>query len=503
MRIESKHLRSLVRFLGQTLVLAILCAPAVCRAQTPLKAYYRDDFILETEDGSFQLRIRGNLHFDTRLYQGEEFGGVQNFDIRRGRIDLRGRIHRRFTFRIQPELAGSPYLRNGWADWEITPGLHVKWGQMKVPFSSSWLTLDNNVNFTERGTAGPIHPFFDRGFLLWGEVAGGLVGYDLGVFTGSGTDRDVSSGDTDSGKEWAGRLLLRPFAGAEGEGPRGLTLALEGTWAGMTTPTDRYETRGFRAANYGTALWRWRTEQVIGTDGRTTDRVAAEVDARHRLGAELHLVRGPLVFSTEILRIRYEDITLHHDLYRGGTRVVHEPIRSRSGSIHSWSTWGSLYLTGESKSLEHSGWRTARPETVFGENGPGALEVLARYSRTWSDPGLFESATVAGFRETSQELPMEYSGPTPGTGNSVSAAVLAGADRVHEVTLGLNWTLNSMVRLQLNDVFLWAPRRDRDGDGANDNFLVSGAFSAQSDPTLKNRLSKWENAVVLRLIFKV
>jgi hypothetical protein len=59
-----------------------------------------------------------------------------------------------------------------------------------------------------------------------------------------------------------------------------------------------------------------------------------------------------------------------------------------------------------------------------------------------------------------------------------------------------------MVRLQINDVFLWAPDADRDGDGANDNLLVSGAFTAQSDPTVKYRRTTWENAILLRLVLK-
>ena len=60
-----------------------------------------------------------------------------------------------------------------------------------------------------------------------------------------------------------------------------------------------------------------------------------------------------------------------------------------------------------------------------------------------------------------------------------------------------------MVRIQLNDILLWAPDRDRNGDGLNDNYLVSGALSGQADPGLKNRKTSWENAVMLRLIFKL
>ena len=81
--------------------------------------------------------------------------------------------------------------------------------------------------------------------------------------------------------------------------------------------------------------------------------------------------------------------------------------------------------------------------------------------------------------------------------------LLARGFQVHETTLGLSWTLNPMVRIQLNDVFLWAPNGDRDGDGENDNFLVSGAKSDRANPETKNLKTSWENAVMGRVIFRI
>ncbi len=414
-----------------------------------------------------------------------------------------GRIHRKFTFRIQPELSGSPYIRNAWADWEFSPALHLKWGQMKVPFSSSWLTQDNNLDFIERGVTSPVHPFFDRGFTFWGELGGGSVGYDAGVYTGMGADVDVSSGDVDNGKELAGRLFLRPFLNADGAVLKGLVLVLNATWAPMSIPSSRIETGGLTAADFGSSLWRWRTEQVLGTDGRITDRVAATIDTRSRLGAELHYVRGPFALSNEWLTVRWDHVALYHDLYVGSARVVHEPVLARGGAVHSWSTWASWYLTGESKRLEDAGWRTASPKASFGEGGIGAWEVLARYSRTTTDAALFDAVSVNGFAPTWAGLPAGYSSATPGAGNALKASVLDGAHEVNEVSLGLNWTLNPMVRIQLDDTFLWAPESDRNGDGANDNLFLSGAKTAQSDPDLKGARTKWENAVLLRFVFKL
>jgi len=481
--------------------LSLLTAP--CLAQSPLRAYYDDDFILETEDGAFQLKIRGNLHFDTRVYQGENRGAPHSVDIRRARFDLQGRIHGRFTFRLQPEFAGAPYIRNAWVDMGLFPALHLRVGQMKVPFSSSWLSQDNNVNFVERGADAPIFPFFDRGLMVWGEVSKGIIVYSLGVFTGAGIDADVSSGDQDDFKDLSARLFLQPLGSSSSGTLRGLFAVLEGTWGRMSIPTTRYETKGMRAADYESAIWLWRTERLLGTDGVVTDRVASVIGSRRRVGAELHYLLGPLAISSEYLQVGYEDIAVYHDLYVGSKRIVHEQLRSTSGAVRSWSTWASMYLTGESKRITDAGWRTAKPNAAVGSGGPGAWEVLARYTKTWSERGLFAPLLVSGFDAQSPELPGNYAGATPGSANSVSAAVLDGAHDVNELTLGLNWTINPMVRVQVSDVVLWTPFADRDGDGDNDNLFVSGARSAQANPDTYALKTGWENAVMIRLIFKV
>lgn len=256
----------------------------------------------------------------------------------------------------------------------------------------------------------------------------------------------MGSGDIDDHKELSARVFLQPFRSTGRENLRGIYLVGQGTWGRMSVPTERYETKGYRCADYESAIWCWRTEQIIGTDGRVTDRVSAEVGARRRLGAELHYIRGPLALSTELLTTRNSDVVLFHDFHVGSTREAHQSVHHYGdGSVNSWSTWASWYLTGESKRLTNQGWRTAKPSAPVGSGGAGAWEILARYSRA----------------------------------------------------------LNPMTKIQLNNVFMWTPFGDRDEDGSNDNFLVSGALSGQADPGVRNRKARWENAVMLRLIFKI
>jgi phosphate-selective porin len=472
-------------------------------AQKGLRAYYQDDFVLESADRAFQLKIRGNIHFDTRIYQGESKGSPHSFDIRRARIDLQGRLFSFLTYRVQAELAGQPYIRNAWLDVRIRSWLRVRIGQMKVPYSSSWLTLDNNVNFVERGASTPIYPFFDRGLKIWGELWRGTLTYNVGVYTGAGIDADASGGDQDDFKDLAARVMVQPFKLLRYRAIQGIFLVAQSTWGLMSSPTTRFETGGLRSANYETAIWRWRTEQTLGTDGRVTDRVAATARDRVRLGAELHYLWGPLALSVEYLETRYRDVTIQHEQLVGSTTQAQELVAQRSGVIRSLSAFASVYLTGEHKRLTDGGWKTAKVRKPVGEGGAGAWELLLRYSWTRTDAHLFDKVPVAGYTPASPALPIGYAGATPGALNQVSVSVLDGAHEVHEFTLGLVWTVNNMLRIQLNDVFLWAPPSDRNGDGVNDNLLVSGAKSNQADLFRKYRKMSWENTVMLRVIFKL
>ncbi|MBT3221474.1 MAG: hypothetical protein HN348_20525, partial [Proteobacteria bacterium] len=447
----------------------------------------------------FQLKIRGNIHQDLRLFQGQEPGSPASIDIRRARVDLQGRLYRVFTFRLQPELAGNPYIRNAWFDIEAFSWLHLRLGQMKVPFSSSWLTRDNNLDFIERGSSSPIYPFFDRGLIVWGDIGQGSLFYNVGVFTGVGVDRDVKSGDIDDSKDIAGRLFIQPFVTTDAKPAKGLIFVVEGTWGAMSVPTSRYELGGLRGANYEAALWKWRTEQEIGSDGRVSDVVAATVSRRYRWGVEAHYLLGPWALSAEYLELHYLGIAPHHDLYVGSSRKVHELLFEQDGAMRSFSVFTSLFLTGEHKQLTNGGWKTAKPKNNLGRGGAGAVEVLLRYSRNWADKELFESVSVPGY----DALPEDISGAPPGAENSVTVSVLSGAHNVHELSAGLSWTINPMVRIQLNDVFLWAPISDRNGDGQNDNLMLSGAKSDQSNPDLKGIGTSWENAIMSRVIFKI
>ena len=320
--------------------------------------------------------------------------------------------------------------------------------------------------------------------------------YNLGVFNGAGVDVDYTKSDIDDHKDVAWRLFLQPFRGGS-KALDGLYVVLQGTYGLTSAPTRRFETRGLAAANCESQVWRWRTEQVIGTDGRNTDQISGEIASRVRWGGELTYKRGAFSASAEWARVEWDDIEIFHDYYQGASRLKHDPVMVRDGGVDNLSVWASWFISGEEKSYDNFGWRQPSPNNPWGPGltGNGAWELLARYSVTETDNRLFDTTKVRGFTAA------DFTGtppPTPGDGSSVTAAVMQGATTVNEVSLGLNWTMNYNFRVLCTYTYLWSPEYVAGRSG-----IVSAGSSDLADPTNKNKLVEMEHMIALRFIFRL
>lgn len=492
--------RSMSGLLTVVLVLASFGAltaraeePAAAESPDRLQGTYKNGFTFETQDGKDSLRIAASFHLDLRAFGGESLA-PDSIDIRRARIDLRGRLRGWMAYRIQASFENEPYIRNAWVDLGFTDAAHLTVGQMKVPFSTSWMSYDNQVNFVERATDAPVYPFFDRGVMLWGAVADRRLTYQLGAYTGAGIDIDAPRGDVDDHKDIALRLFGQPFRSSTAPALKDLYLVLEGTYGPQSVATRRFESGGLTGADFASRLWRWRLEQVIGTDGRSSDIVTSEIESRERWGGEAHWLLGSFTASLEVLELSYDGVSIYHDYLQGSNRLLREPVLSRDGSVLSSSLWVSWFVTGERKSVDAFGWRQPDPDRPFSprSGGSGAWELLARISNTRTDRQLFDSVVVDGF--TAAEL--GGAAVPVGEGESVRASVHDGAADVWEATIGVNWTANPHLRVQLNLMRLWVP------DPANDGGILSAANTQLADPELRNRKVDEVLSAALRLIFR-
>ena len=341
-------------------------------ASPPLEGVFRDAFVLRTRDGANELRLGAGAHFDARAFFGDSVA-PDSFDVRRARLDLQAKLHGFLTMRVQAAMEGSPHVRNAWLDLRTSPALHLRLGQMKVPFSTEWLTLDNQMNAVERATSTPITPYLDRGVMLWGDLAGARVTYQLGLFNGAGIDVDAAKSDVDDHQDAAGRLFWHAAGGAGDTAWEGLYLAAQATVGGLAVPTKRLELGGLTASDYETQVWRWRTEQVIGSDGRQVDATSGEVDSRRRWGVEAHWLGGPVAVSGEYLVVDYGTVTVYHDYWSGSSRLLHEPVMETDGRVRNGAVWGSWFLTGEHKTVDAFGWRQPDPANPW---RPGSRALL-------------------------------------------------------------------------------------------------------------------------------
>ncbi len=445
---EMRMLEERVKILEKKLEEAEKATPEIAKVEvklreekkTPVIAYYKDDFWLETPDKEFQMRIRGNIHFDTRFFDGGSETPT-SFDVRRARYDLQGILHKYYQFRLQAEMADSPYIRNAWIDVSYVPWVHFRFGQMKPPFSTDWWTLDNRVNFVERAASTPLYPFFDRGFWLWGPLFNDTLIWNASIFTGAGIEPDHKTGDIDDHKDLVGKIFWSPFKNTENLYLKDIHFCIQGTHGAQSVPTERFEKKGFRTPNYESLFWRWNDKTMT-------------LGSRSRLGAELHWIYGPFLVSSEWIGVYYRDMDDDEGTFKG-----------EKGKITSWTVWTSYFLTGEKKEVSNWGWRDPKPKKNFDpfKGTWGAWEILGRYTHTETDKTFFD------------------------------LGILEGASRADEYTLGINWTLNPMVKMQLNHVYI------------NSNGLCSGASS--DNPDVKDKCIENqdinENAVLLRLIFKI
>jgi phosphate-selective porin len=151
---------------------------------------------------------------------------------------------------------------------------------------------------------------------------------------------------------------------------------------------------------------------------------------RRRWGADLDWTVGPVAARAEYTDVR-------DDRRNQGLGDVDLPdARARS-----WYVSGAWVLTGERKQ------RPIKPQGDLFQGGWGALEVAARYERLWF-------GSVGGTDEPFRHPRAETIFPE---GNRV-------------VTLGVNWTLNRFVKLQINGI------RERVEDSERSPALGGAAF---------------------------
>lgn len=221
------------------------------------------------EAGS-KIKLAG--YTQLRYRQFDEQGKIDQFDIRRARLDIKGAISPRWNYRLQVEFANSVKLLDAYAEYKLNDYLNVTLGQAKIPFSLENLASSSKLDLIDRSQV--VEALVGRGKDVIGNHSGRDIGvqvggtifkyegrafvdYKIGVFNGQG----INTGDNNQHKDIAARLIFHPIKGLD---ISGAIYDGEANIASVNSKRDRY---GFDF-NYSWQNLTFSSEYIHGEDGQ-------------------------------------------------------------------------------------------------------------------------------------------------------------------------------------------------------------------------------------------
>ena len=350
---------------------------------------------IKSPDG-LELKVRGLVQADGRFFVGDErVPQNDTFLFRRIRPTLEGTWGSLVGFRITPEFAGdSATVVDAYVDLKFDPRATVRIGKVKGPVGLERLQSGGAIALVERGFPTELAPNRDLGVQLQGELFTNRLSYVVGIYNGAPDGRDAATTNPDNEFEYAGRVFWEPFKNSAN------------AWSGLGVGVAASVGETFGPGN--NVLPRYRTPGQAQFFGYGANVVGDGL--RRRLSPQGYYYSGRFGVLGEYITSEQE------------VRVASGVGAGRREHLEheAWQVTGSVVLTGEDASYRGV-VKPNRPFTVGGE-GWGAFEVVGRYGELSLDDATF---------------PL-FASPT------------ASARASRAWTLGLNWYLNSNLKLVAN-----------------------------------------------------
>jgi len=393
-------------------------------AKLPRTAGWKDGFYLQTPDGGTRLKIGGITQFDGRFFVADASEPhVDQFGFRSIRVDLQGTLFEHYDFRLLPDFAGGKLvIQEAYADIRYGDAVKLRFGKFKVPFGLERLQSEVNTTFVERGLPSQIVPNRDLGAQVFGELARGIVAYQLGVFNGV-ADGQSGDGDVSDDKELAARVFVKPFV-------TGGPLVKELGFGGAVTYGDKTGT----LASPDVAAFKTQGQNTFFTyKVGTTLMDTVIADGPHwRATGQGHYYAGPIGVLAEYVRSRQK-------VAIDGT---HQWV-----AINAWQAVGQWVITGDDAS-----YKSVAPTKPFDpKTGQwGAIDVAAR---------------IGELQLFSDEIyPHGFADPA----KSARKAWSAGG--------GVDWFPNKNLRFMLDFERTWYDRGAKDGGNKPPENSIVGRF---------------------------
>jgi phosphate-selective porin OprO/OprP len=378
-------------------------------------------FSIASNDGANQLKLRGLVQADARVFSNQDPALTNNstFLIRRARIIFEGTLAKNYSFLLVPDFAVNNtttlQLVDAYVNTAITPSLNVRIGRFREPVGLEQLQSDSVAFFAERSLVSQLLPNRDLGIQVWGDVLGGRLSYAVGAFNGiaDGANNN-NNGENDQDKDIAARLFAQPWKNDGGSPLQGLGFGV-GASFGRQKPVTANLTSGYRTDGQQTffsyravsALAASKTNFSTVTDGTTW-----------RISPQGYYYYGPFGLLGEYA-LSTVNVRPNFPASLAGSPKIELTNKA-------WQVAASYVLTGED-----AAYTGVVPATNFdwAAGAWGAFEVVARYDVLDLDNKAFV---------------------TPGAGYSSLADPAANPTKISTLGLGLNWYLGKAVRVSFD-----------------------------------------------------
>ncbi len=256
-------------------------------AEGPISQSDENGFTIVSRDRLYQVRLKGLLQFDGRAFVGDStLSPLDTFVVRKIRPILAGTLLGVTDFFLSPDFGNNAVVvADAFLDVHPFPWLRVRFGKFKEPYGLERLQADQDLTFIERALDQSLTPQREIGVQIWGDIAGGIVRYEAGVYNGA-ADNAITDIDNNGPKTLGGRVFLQPFnteslrrLGRLGIGLAGST----GTESGAVASTSL---GAFKSAGQNTVF-----SYLTSTTDTTLNVFAA---GRHsRINPQIYYYNGP------------------------------------------------------------------------------------------------------------------------------------------------------------------------------------------------------------------
>ena len=355
----------------------------------------------------FEAKFQEDGH---QSYDGAIANGLATWELHRNRVGIKGNIYKKIEYEVEYELTEKELTerdvllgytpKSQWKDVYVNlryfKNAQIQIGKFKVPFGLDELTGVTHNDYIYRSLgASYLDPARDIGTMVHGSFLMKGLTYATGVFQHDGDNarsKKIEGGDA----TFAGRVTARPFRLFGGSPVADMEIGT--SFAISKVTDDSFRPNGLRGR---TAMTQDNFYETVYVKGH-----------RRRFEADLDWTKGPASLRAEYTQVSDD---------RLGQGIGDQDLPD--ARARAWYISGTWALTGEQKT------RPLKAAEPLFAGGFGAVEVAGRYERLYFDS---VAGTDGAFRNPRAEniLP---------TGDTA-------------LTLGVNWTLNRFVKIQVNGI---------------------------------------------------